>query len=559
MAAGARQVARGDQALRGGLAGDAVGGEGVRGDAACGQRALAVALQVVDRGEPALGVGERAAGALRAPRRHHLALRPARLGELARELREPRVALEHRDPLGAPLPLRPHVERLAPEPRRVAIRVHRGQLVDRPHERVERAGSVARGQPVAGDLRVTAAALLERDGQPAVQRAPAQPRHVLVDRVARERVTEGGPAALELLDQAAGEQLVEARLAAQRGHELEVEAGPGDRRRLGGRRAPGPTGRRRAAAPRRGSSAAAARRRRAPGRRPRRPVAAGRRWRAPRRAPRRRTGCRRCGRRACRPGARTGWRRAHARELGRPLGGERLERQLGQQVVAAQVVAEPPERMRARDLVRAVAADHEQRQLAQRAGERGEQLERGVVGPLEVVEQHDRGSLGRDRGQPAADGLDERGAVAGLDGVAELRQQQREMRAERTAAREPARDRAHEPAQRVDDRAVGERPRSRRAAQEVGIGRTRAPPRRSASCPRRPRPRAGRATRGRPARACTAASSQAPLRVALDQGTAVHPAKSKSAPGGSPGPRDRASPGAATAEGPAGRWCRTPR
>ena len=311
VAAGARQVAGGDQALRGGLARDAVGGEGVRRDAACGQRALAVALQVVDRGEPALGVGERAAGALRAPRGHHLALRPARLGELARELREPRVALEHRDPLGAPLPLRPHVERLAPEPCRVAIRVHRGQLVDRPHERVERAGSVARGQPVAGDLRVTAAALLERDGQPAVERAPAQPRHVLVDRVARERVTEGGAAALELLDQAAGEQLVEARLAAQRGHELEVEAGPGDRRRLGG-----PARLVRQVARAQQHRVADRLRQRHVGvegqvdaRVARSQPAAG--ARAPRRAPRRRTGCRPCGRRACRPGARTGWRRAH--------------------------------------------------------------------------------------------------------------------------------------------------------------------------------------------------------------------------------------------------------
>ena len=179
--AGARQVARGDQPLGGGLAVEAVRGERVRRDAARGQRPLAVALELVDRREPALGVGERAAGALRAARRHHLALRAARVGELARQLREARVPLQHRDPLGAALALGPQVERLAPEPRGVAVGVHRGELVDREHERVERAGSVARREPVAGHLGVTAAALLERRGEPAVERAPAEPRHVLVD------------------------------------------------------------------------------------------------------------------------------------------------------------------------------------------------------------------------------------------------------------------------------------------------------------------------------------------------------------------------------------------
>ena len=558
MAAGARQVARGDQALRRGLAGDAVGGEGVRRDAARGQRALAVALEVVDRGEPALGVGERATGALRAPRRHHLALRAARLRELARELREPRVALEHRDPLGAALPLRPHVERPAPEPRGVAIGVHRGQLVDRPHERVERAGSVARRQPVVGDLRVTAAALLERDGQPAVERAPAQPRHVLVDRVARERVTEGGVAAFELLDQAAGEQLLEARLAAQRGHELEVEAGPGDRRRLRGRA-------------RRIRQVAGAQQHRVADRLRQRHVGVERQVDARVTRSQPAAGRQRPGElldeerdapgavveRAGQPSGRGGAEHAPG-ELRRPLRGERLERQLRQQVVAAQVVAEPPERVRARDLVRAVAADHEHRQFAQRAGEGRQQLERGIVGPLEVVEQHDRRPLGRDRGQPATDRLDQRRAIAGLHRVAELRQQQREMRAERTAARQPARDGAHEPAQRVDDRAVGERARTRRAAQEVGVGgpehllgEARLA---DAGLAREQDERAVALERAR-----HRGVEPGALRVALDQGTAVHPAECKSAHRGSPGLRGRASPGAASAGGPAGRWCRTPR
>ena len=46
---------------------------------------------------------------------------------------------------------------------------------------------------------------------------------------------EGGASALELHDQATGEQLVETGLAAEGGHELEVEAGAGHGRGLRGR------------------------------------------------------------------------------------------------------------------------------------------------------------------------------------------------------------------------------------------------------------------------------------------------------------------------------------
>ena len=92
--AGAPQVARRDQSLGGGLAGKRVGGEGVGGDDARGERACAVALELVDRRQAALGIGERAAGARRAPCRHDLALRAGCLSQLAGQLRDVRVTLE---------------------------------------------------------------------------------------------------------------------------------------------------------------------------------------------------------------------------------------------------------------------------------------------------------------------------------------------------------------------------------------------------------------------------------------------------------------------------------
>ena len=229
----ALQEGRRPDPLGGCLAGQAVRGEGLGRDAPGGERALAVALEAVDRRQRPLGVGEGAAGALGPPHRHHLALRARRLGQLARHLGEVRVALQDVDPLGGALALRPQVERLPAEARGVAVGVDRGALLDRQHQRVERAGAVLRGEPVRGHLGVAELAVLQRLGQPAVERAPAKPRHVLVDRVARERVAEGGAAGLDLEDQPARQQLVEARLAAEVRHQLDVEL---DARHRGGLR-----------------------------------------------------------------------------------------------------------------------------------------------------------------------------------------------------------------------------------------------------------------------------------------------------------------------------------
>ena len=116
----------------------------------------------------------------------------------------------------AALALRPQVERLAAEPRGVAVGVDGGAL-----GRSRRAAPRAR----AADRARRASAWRSRPGSPpraleplgqvAVQRAAPQPRDVLVDRVARERVAERGPAVALLADEAGGDELAEPVVAAE--------------------------------------------------------------------------------------------------------------------------------------------------------------------------------------------------------------------------------------------------------------------------------------------------------------------------------------------------------
>ena len=149
------------------------------------------------------------------------------------------------------------------------------------------------------------------------------------------------------------------------------------------------------------------------------------------------------------PSSRSGSRRA--------CRAQRLERQLAQQAVAAQVVAQPPQLMRARDLVGPVGGDHEHRQLAQRGGERGEQLERGVVGPLQVVEEHRGRRSAATAASPQRIASNSVGRSLSRIGVAELGEQQREVRAQGAAARQPVRHGAQELAQGGGHRLVGRR------------------------------------------------------------------------------------------------------
>ena len=135
-----------------------------------------------------------------------------------------RVLLDHREALGVALALGPELERLQPEARRVAVRVDGHAPVDRLEERIQRARDVARGQPVGRDLGGVVAAVGEEGlGEAAVQGPPPQPRHVLIDRLARQRLAE--PRAPRLgLDQApVGQQLGDALLVLHVGDEVEVD------------------------------------------------------------------------------------------------------------------------------------------------------------------------------------------------------------------------------------------------------------------------------------------------------------------------------------------------
>jgi hypothetical protein len=216
VAARALVVAGHDQTLGRRLAGQVVGGVGLGGHAPGGQRVLAVALQGVQRRDPALGIGKRAARALRVAGGDHLALCPCGLAQITGQLGVVRVAVERLQAIPGALARRPQVQRLAAEACGVPVGVHRGAPRDRLHQRLERARGVAGGDPVARDLgRV---ALFERLGDAAVQRAPLEPGDVVVQRLADQRVPEGGLPRLGLAQHARGEQLADAGLTAEVRH-----------------------------------------------------------------------------------------------------------------------------------------------------------------------------------------------------------------------------------------------------------------------------------------------------------------------------------------------------
>jgi len=144
------------------------------------------------------------------------------------------MLLERRYALAHLLALRPDLERLSPEAGGVAVGMDRGAVGDRLAQRGQRAGRIARRQPVAGDLARVAAGADQLVGDRTVQRPAAQPRDVLVDGVAHERVTELGAAFRGLDEQAGAQQLRDPRLPGQTGDDGEIHARPGDRRDLRG-------------------------------------------------------------------------------------------------------------------------------------------------------------------------------------------------------------------------------------------------------------------------------------------------------------------------------------
>ena len=154
----------------------------------------------------------------------------------------------------------------------------------------------------------------------------------------------------------------------------------------------------------------------------------------------------------------------------------------------------------AREPVGAVRAEQHQRQLVELRREAGEQLERRLVGPLEVVEHDERGLA--DLGPRGADRFEDRRAITRRRLLAQLGEQQWEVRAERPQPREGAGLEAQVRAgRRRQDRRGRRRCSSPRRAARARRRRRR-PRRRGASSRRRPRPRGAAACpcRGAPAR-----------------------------------------------------------
>ena len=321
-----------------------------------------------------------------------------------------------------------------------------------------------RAEPVRGDLARGLAAALERLGEAPVQGAPGHPRQVRVERLADERVGER-PAPALLAHEARLEQLGQRLLAGELGHQPQVEGRAADRGDLD--RAPRPL--RQLGHADHDRVAHRVRERHLAGAGELEPGG-----RLAQRAADAEGGGQLAGeeRDALRPvvdrahelGA--GCAREHARHSAAvPAESERRQRELVEVARAAQVVAQPAQAVAAREPVGAVGGDDQHPARGDRLAERREHLERGLVGPLQVVEQHERVA---EPGEGAVQRLEQRRAV-GLGGrLAELREQPREVAAQRPAGVEAARLRVQVRAQGGD-----ERPVRRRAALRGGAAQDR--------------------------------------------------------------------------------------
>ena len=109
---------------------------------------------------------------------------------------------------------------------------------------------------------------------------------------------------------------------------------------------------------------------------------------------------------------------------------------LSQVARTAQLAAHPPDRVRSRELVAAIRSQDQQRLLGECSGQRRQQFQSRVVGPLQVIEKS--GRLPRcDRRQCKADRFE---SVAGSPWGcwAELGQQQCQVIGKRSLDKRPA-------------------------------------------------------------------------------------------------------------------------
>ena len=428
-----------------------VGGEVLRGHLARGERGTALTAQVEHRRE--LALRHRALDALADV--GELAPRAPGLGKLACQLGAARVALER---LQAPVLVGPVGPRVQRQPRGlgpIAEGVDGLGLDGRSQQGVAGPIAVARADPVRGDLAAGGAGGLDRLGDRAVQRAPAHPGDVRVERLAGERVVEGARARVALARQAVLEQLGQALGTRQRPDEVEVESLARDG---GGLRCPAAgLGQLRGADEHRIAHRVGDR-----------DLASAVELDAPRPRPQGTAHCQ--GRGELLDEERGALRRvvdrSHERRRGGGLEGEReqlgdvagLQRPKGELLEPAgppQLVAQPADAVVARQAIGAIGADHEHGEVAERLRERCEQLERRLVGPVQVVEDHQHGLIGSEAIERVADRLDERRAVRARGRLSQLGQEHRQVRHQRRGRVQGSGPGAQAGAQRGDNGPVG--------------------------------------------------------------------------------------------------------
>jgi hypothetical protein len=140
-------------------------------------------------------------------------------------------------------------------------------------------------------------------------------------------------------------------------------------------------------------------------------------------------------------------------QRGRILAVERCHHQLAEAAQPAEVGAHATHRMAARDLVAAIGAEQEQRLALERPGQRGQQLQGRVVGPVQIIEEDNGGRAPGDRGKGPAQRLEEGRAVALRGRRPKLGEQAGEVAGERGADQQRGLI-AQPGAQRGGDRAI---------------------------------------------------------------------------------------------------------
>jgi hypothetical protein len=456
------------QPLDGRVGGSAPACERVRGGAPCGERRGAVAPEVADGREAPLGLGERRGRVGVRPERADLAPGEGGIRKLAAQLRAARVRLERLDTPFSVLALGPELERLAPRVSRVAVGVHRPRVGGRPQQRLAGAHVLTGAHPMGRDLGRAGTRRLECLGEAAVKRASVDPRDVRVERLARERMPEAAGTRRGLGHEPAVDHLGETGGARGAGHEVHVERLARHGRRVGGRaRLAGQLG----GADQDGVPDARGERHLLRLRQLEPAPSLAQRARHPQRAGElldvERQALRAVVDGAHERGRRRGGEHSY-QQLARLVLVERVEHDLVESPASSQLVPEPAQHVVAREAVGPVGRDHEQGQPADRLRERRQEVERGLVGPLEVVEHDQRAVLGHAR-EGRMHGLEQRRAVAHGGGLPDLGQDQRKVIPKRPEGRQAARPFAQVRAQDGGDRAVRSTPALRRPAPQRGL------------------------------------------------------------------------------------------